>query len=322
MKQPNDLTTTTMHLPTTLNNINNINKKNKKNKKKKAAAVAVDSNGDLTTRDVICAGGRTAWQHPGNQTLQRLINATLNEYSAAETKLKKGSLVSLVIRGIHLNGGRFLRRDKPTLPWEIVTSRVVREKIGQLFRNGLHDRYLSSAKNRTKAAKEIRQQNRHHPQRKQAPMLPLTTSEAETACGSGSANQPPSLTAASSSSSSSSSCWSEPDPERATESDNEDDDRPLMVASAPIDSSHVLSQFYDDCVRDNESIQKTVSGVVNEVDGSMDDSDLMKLMDKANAAILTDVKELDTALLITEAEKKLKEAQTKELAKAFTMIEV
>lgn len=97
--------------------------------------------------DVICRKGNLSFYHKGNQRLQRIVNAHVDQYKAAQTKTGKSLVVSLVlslVRGENGQGGRFVRQDSARGTWEEATTRFAREKIGQLFRNALHTDYKSS----------------------------------------------------------------------------------------------------------------------------------------------------------------------------------
>merc|ERR1719373_1051614 len=55
--------------------------------------------------DVICARGRTYWDHPGNQLYRKLISLAKNQYSKAPNRLGKSLIVSEIIRHIHQANG-------------------------------------------------------------------------------------------------------------------------------------------------------------------------------------------------------------------------
>lgn len=101
--------------------------------------------------DVICARGRTAYNHPGNRRFRRLLIEKAEEYEAAKNKLDKSLLVTYVMDSIHgtTPPGRFVRQEDPTSKmWYVATVASAREKVGQGFRDILHSKYRSSSKSK------------------------------------------------------------------------------------------------------------------------------------------------------------------------------
>jgi len=101
--------------------------------------------------DVICARGKAAKQHPGNQWFRSLVKENLEDYSAAESKLEKSFVVSKIIKTVRKRGtpnGGFVK--KLQAGWFEVGDRLSREKIGQAFRDALHTQYKSSTKAKAK----------------------------------------------------------------------------------------------------------------------------------------------------------------------------
>jgi len=115
--------------------------------------------------DVICARGKRALEHAGNQRFRRLVASNLDAYSKAQTKLEKSLLVSHIVDQVRKTtpAGGFLRpaaeggnHHNDCGGWVEVGDGVAREKIGQAFRDALHTQYRSSTK-----AKRKRRQNLH-----------------------------------------------------------------------------------------------------------------------------------------------------------------
>jgi len=107
--------------------------------------------------DVICSRGKSSFKHPGNCYYRNIIKANLPKYSAAKTKADKGIIVSSTlntIREASSSGIGFVKLMKDGR-WYEVEEHVLREKIGQRFRDLLHDQYSSSSK-----AKQLRRKNR------------------------------------------------------------------------------------------------------------------------------------------------------------------
>jgi hypothetical protein len=112
--------------------------------------------------DVICARGRTYWDHPGNQFYRKLISLAKNQYSKARNRLGKSLIVSEIIRHIHQADGRFVKKvsrnggDK----WVECNINFVREKVTQSLRDGLAFKYSSSTerkRQRKAKSQEVKQ---------------------------------------------------------------------------------------------------------------------------------------------------------------------
>jgi hypothetical protein len=95
--------------------------------------------------DVICGRGKKCYSHVGNENFKRRVEAMLDEYAKAKSKLdKSGVLASLVdqIRAASPTGG-FVKQDDSGR-WFEVGDFLAREKTSQAFRDALHERYKSS----------------------------------------------------------------------------------------------------------------------------------------------------------------------------------
>jgi hypothetical protein len=103
-------------------------------------------------RDVVCARGKSYWDHQGNQRYRALIQAATEKYSSSTNKLDKTLIVSEIVEAIHAKQGRFVKKEKKGGPWVVVDEVFAREKVSQSLRDGLHDKYKSS----TKAKKDRR----------------------------------------------------------------------------------------------------------------------------------------------------------------------
>lgn len=102
--------------------------------------------------DVVCARGKSYWDHEGNRRYRDLISAATQKYSTTTNKLDKTLIVSEIVDVIHKKKGRFVKKEKKGGPWMVVDDIFTREKVSQSLRDGLHDRYKSS----TKAKKQRR----------------------------------------------------------------------------------------------------------------------------------------------------------------------
>eukprot|EP00525_Craspedostauros_australis_P002840 CAMPEP_0198115976 /NCGR_PEP_ID=MMETSP1442-20131203/8762_1 /TAXON_ID= /ORGANISM="Craspedostauros australis, Strain CCMP3328" /LENGTH=296 /DNA_ID=CAMNT_0043773625 /DNA_START=183 /DNA_END=1073 /DNA_ORIENTATION=+ len=110
--------------------------------------------------DVICARGKSWWNHGGNVRYRSLIAAASLAYSKAMTKLQKTVIVSQIADSVYrcigstenIDNGMFVKREKNG-QWVEVTEHFAREKIGQSLRDSLHDQYRSSTKAKQKRRK-------------------------------------------------------------------------------------------------------------------------------------------------------------------------
>jgi hypothetical protein len=96
--------------------------------------------------DVVCARGRTYWDHPGNQLYRKLISLVKNQYSKTPNRLGKSLIASQIIHHIHRTNGRFVKKvsRKVGVRWVECSQNFVREKVTQSLRDGLSFKYSSS----------------------------------------------------------------------------------------------------------------------------------------------------------------------------------
>jgi len=109
--------------------------------------------------DVICARGRTYWDHPGNQLYRKLISLAKNQYSKAPNRLGKSLIVSEIIRHIHEANGRFMKKAsrKEGDKWVECNLNFVREKVTQSLRDGLSFKYSSSTERKRQRKAQSRE---------------------------------------------------------------------------------------------------------------------------------------------------------------------
>jgi hypothetical protein len=80
--------------------------------------------------DVICARGKDAKMHEGNQRLRFLVQLCSSQYSSAISKLEKSMIVSSIVDVVRLgNCEGFVKKEKDG--WYEVGDKVAREKCGQ-----------------------------------------------------------------------------------------------------------------------------------------------------------------------------------------------
>jgi hypothetical protein len=96
--------------------------------------------------DVICARGRTYWDHPGNRLYRKLISLAKNQYSKAPNRLSKSLIVTEIISHIHDANGHFVKKTNRNGEdrWIECNLNFVREKVTQSLRDGLSFKYSSS----------------------------------------------------------------------------------------------------------------------------------------------------------------------------------
>lgn len=104
--------------------------------------------------DVICARGKHAKNHIGNQRFRQKIKEVTQAYANAESRLYKSLVVSSVIdyvRKASPNGGFVKEVDGV---WYDVGDHQAREKVGQALRAELHPKYRSSTKSKRQRWKQ------------------------------------------------------------------------------------------------------------------------------------------------------------------------
>jgi hypothetical protein len=108
--------------------------------------------------DVICARGKHAKKHPGNQKFRRKITELTNSYANADSRLYKSLVVSAVINYIRKASpaGGFVKEIDGE--WFEVGDHQAREKTGQAFRNQLHTCYKSSTKSKRRRWKKEKEE--------------------------------------------------------------------------------------------------------------------------------------------------------------------
>jgi len=86
--------------------------------------------------DVLMGRGGKNNQHIGNERLREMARARAADYKAADKKEK--SEISLdLIRQVHANGGRFLKRDPVSMQWHLVPVELSRVKASQCCRDAV-----------------------------------------------------------------------------------------------------------------------------------------------------------------------------------------
>ena len=88
----------------------------------------------------------------GNQRFRKLVSARADDYSAASTRTDKTFIVTAIVSEIRKAApkGGFVKKDSTTGRWYEVGDFNAHEKTSQMFRDVLHESYLSSNKSKKK----------------------------------------------------------------------------------------------------------------------------------------------------------------------------
>jgi hypothetical protein len=116
-----------------------------------------------TQHDVLCGRGDSYFQHPANVHLRKLLEAGLERYSAASSKVEKSCVIADIVATVKSrNGGnaKFLRFDKSTKAWYDIGDEATRQKIGQTVRD------MISKRNPEKRAKRASRRSKSYEARK------------------------------------------------------------------------------------------------------------------------------------------------------------
>lgn len=97
---------------------------------------------------VICGRGKEATESPGNIRFRAIVKQHVKEFMDSPGKLERSYVVSKVINIIRKSTpeGAFVKFENGR--WWEMSDRVVREKVGSLFRDCLPSTYKSSSKNK------------------------------------------------------------------------------------------------------------------------------------------------------------------------------
>lgn len=107
--------------------------------------------------DVICARGKTAYDHEGNCRFRALVNLHKESYATVSTcKYQKSKIVTEIVNTVRQASphGGFVKLVNGV--YYEVGDRAAKEKIGQTFRDLLHTKYTSSTKAKARARVERR----------------------------------------------------------------------------------------------------------------------------------------------------------------------
>ena len=101
-----------------------------------------------SSKDIIIARGKQAWNHDGNRHLRKLVYARLGGYSNAMTKSQKTVIIEAILEQLETLGARFVKQvsieNNKTKQWVEVPYSDARIPVAQAFRDALADKYKSS----------------------------------------------------------------------------------------------------------------------------------------------------------------------------------
>lgn len=118
-----------------------------------------------TDNEVILGRGKQIASHKGNKLYKETVLSHIKEYSAAQTKALKSSILSHIVNKIRAKSAfqaGFVKQDAGTGRWTIAEDSAARIATAQIFRDALHDNYKSS-----KQFKQQRRQDRKGKAKKQ-----------------------------------------------------------------------------------------------------------------------------------------------------------
>ena len=99
--------------------------------------------------DVIIGRGKKCTQNPGNKRFRSIIQATLDAYSNALTKVQKSEIIMHILSLVRAdNGVGFVKQDAATGRFTQVEEAASRIAIAQAFRDALSGLYKSSKKHK------------------------------------------------------------------------------------------------------------------------------------------------------------------------------
>jgi len=85
--------------------------------------------------DVLFGRGKSQRDHPGNRLLRELCAVNRAVYDVADRD-DKTDITRTLVEKIKGEGGHFLKYDKNTKVWILVTDEVAREKVSHMMRDG------------------------------------------------------------------------------------------------------------------------------------------------------------------------------------------
>ena len=107
--------------------------------------------------DVVCARGRTYFDHKGNQQFRKLITFSKDAYSKQTSRSGKSQIVSNIIDTVFGNSGRFIKQSGTRKRWIECDEKFIREKVTQNLRDGLSFKYSSSTQRKRERSVKVQE---------------------------------------------------------------------------------------------------------------------------------------------------------------------
>jgi len=127
-----------------------------------------DRKGAPSPNDVVCARGRSYWNHPGNRMYRKLIAMAKTDYLTASNRFEKSVIVSKIMDAVHDKSGVFVKKvvtsksndgdGDGNARWVECSEAFVREKIAQSIRDGLPFKYSSSTSRKRERAAQAQKE--------------------------------------------------------------------------------------------------------------------------------------------------------------------
>ena len=88
-----------------------------------------------SSNDVLLGRGAPFNKHSGNKQFYEILNNHYEEYNRCQNRFKgKTTIAEKIVRIIHKNSGRFLKKDRLTGTWKEVSDAEARGKVSHGFR--------------------------------------------------------------------------------------------------------------------------------------------------------------------------------------------
>jgi hypothetical protein len=84
--------------------------------------------------DVLCARGGASNHHPGNKRYRQLVNEMKAKYQNMDEKSAKTDLSRAIVDHVSNYGGRFVKFDKPSNKYYVLSAAQARKKVAQALR--------------------------------------------------------------------------------------------------------------------------------------------------------------------------------------------
>ena len=111
----------------------------------------------MQRNDVVCARGRTYFDHKGNQKFRKLISFSKDAYLKQTSRSGKSQIVSNIIDTVFGNSGRFIKQSGTQKRWIECDEKFIREKVTQNLRDGLSFKYSSSTQRKRERSEKVQE---------------------------------------------------------------------------------------------------------------------------------------------------------------------